>query len=350
MEEKALSLPTKIWQKAVLRSEANLKEAIECLNRSSLQIVLVVDAKRNLIGTLTDGDIRRGLLKGVSFGEPINKLVNKNPIVTKKTRKDLGLVEMMQKLKIFQIPVVDKRNRLVGLHLWDEKEVNSKKPNLVIIMAGGFGKRLGSLTKKTPKPLLPIRGKPMLSLILEKIQSEGFVNVIVSVFFQKEKIKKYFRDGSRFGLNIKYLEEKAPLGTAGSLSLLPLQKYPILVLNADIICNFSLAEFLSYHKKQKAVASVAVKPDTYEFSFGIVKTKGTQILGFQEKPLFSFLYNAGVYCLNPTALNRMPKNKYLDMPDFLMTLVRNKEKVVAYPLHEHWQDLGTLYSYSQAND
>lgn len=345
-----MSLPPNIWQKAVLAQKAQLKEAIECLNNSSLQIGLVINKKKKLIGTITDGDIRRGLLKGIGLSDPIDKILNKNPVLTKKTKKDTGLVEMMKRLKILQVPVVNQNGRLIGLHLWDDKEVKSRKPNLVVVMAGGFGKRLGSLTRNTPKPLLPIRGKPMLSLILEKLKAEGFFNVAISVFYQKGKIIKYFRDGSRFGLAIRYLEEKIPLGTAGALSMLPRQRHPIFVVNADILFNFSLIEFLRYHKSHKGIATVAVKPDTHEFSYGIVRAKGGQILGFHEKPSFSFLFNAGVYCLDPQALTLMVRDKFLDMPDFLTKLIRLKKKVVAYPLHEPWQDLGTLKSYSQAND
>lgn len=345
-----MSLPPKIWKKAILRPNAGLKEAIESLNRSSLQIVLVADKNKTLVGTLTDGDIRRGLLKGFGLKDQIEELINTNPILTKKNQKDAALEELMQKMKIFQIPVVDNKNRIVGLHLWDNKEIKKIKQNSVLIMAGGFGKRLGKLTKKTPKPLLPIQGKPMLSLILEKIKSEGFVNVTISVHFQKEKIKKYFRDGTRFGLKIKYIEEKKPLGTAGAISMLPRQKSPFFVLNADILCNFSLNDFLCFHKENKSTATVAIKKDTHSFGFGIVKTKGTSVLSFQEKPQFSFLYNAGVYCLEPKVICCMQKNKYLDMPDLLTSLIRKKKKVDAYPLHEKWQDLGTLETYSQAND
>lgn len=343
-------MPKIIWKKAILNEDANLGSAIKCLNQSSLQIVLIVNNKDRLIGTLTDGDIRRGLLKGLDLKNSIKQLINRSPILTQKTKKDKPLMEMMRKLKIIQLPVINKNNQIIGLHLWDEVETNPKKTNLVLIMAGGFGKRLGLLTKKTPKPLLPIRGKPMLSLILEKIKMEGFVNVVISVYYQKDKIINYFQDGSRFGLNIKYIEEKKPLGTAGAISMIPRQFSPFFVLNADILSDFSLNNFLQYHKSNECIASVAVKPDTQEFSFGIVKTNGVQILGFHEKPLFSFLYNAGIYCLDHNVIPLVPKNKHLDMPDLLTKLIHKKKKVVAFPLHEQWQDLGTLKTYSQAND
>jgi dTDP-glucose pyrophosphorylase len=341
--------PSAGWEKTLLGPRATVREAIQSLNRSSMQIVLVVDSRRRLLGTVTDGDIRRGFLHGRNLDSHVVQVMNRRPLTTgistigKKTR------DLMKRLKILQLPIIDSQKKIYGLHLWDEDNKPQNLPNNVVVMAGGFGKRLGHLTKKMPKPLLPIKGRPMLSLVIEKIKEEGFRKVLICVFYKKNQIMTYLGDGTRHGVEINYLQESRPLGTAGGLANVPPQKLPILVLNADITYNFSLRDFLDYHYKENADVSVAVKAETQKIEYGLIKTKKNKIVAIEEKPSFQMLLNAGAYWLSPKILKKIKPNEPCDMPIFLARLIREKLNIIAYPVHETWQDLGTVASYEKAN-
>ena len=336
-------IPTnsKLWLKAVLSAQATIKQAIANLNESTLKIIMVVDSSGALIGTITDGDIRRGLLNGIELHNSIELVINCSPIVVPPNFERKTVVQIMAANKVQQIPIVDDSRVVVGLHLWDEITVKPTRDNVMIIMAGGRGSRLHPYTESCPKPLLPLAGKPMLEHIIERAKLEGFNKFIISVHHLGNMIKEYFGNGVSTGVDILYLDEEFPMGTAGALSLLnPHPKLPFVVTNGDVISDISYGEILDFHERQNSIATMAIRAYELQNPFGIVKINGVNIVGFEEKPIYRNHINAGIYVLSPDAINYLNSNEACDMPTLFIRLRKNMKKIVAYPMHEPWLDVG----------
>jgi dTDP-glucose pyrophosphorylase len=329
------------WQKAVAPLGITIEEAIKVLNYSSLKIVLITDDKGFLLGTISDGDIRRGLLKGLNLSNSIAEIIQSKPrFVTIQTR--IEEVKMLMSLnKISQIPIVDESNRLVGLHVWDQLERPQKRENLFVIMAGGKGTRLLPRTENIPKPMLDLGGKPILEHIISRASDEGFRNIVISIHHLGELIESYFGNGADLGVEIEYLREESPLGTAGALSLVhPIPSLPVVITNGDVISDVRYGEILDFHSDNKAFATMAVQVHHFQNPFGVVKTKGIEITEYEEKPTSQSLINAGVYVLEPEALSCIPRGIPLNMPDLFGILRERGLKQVAFPIHERWADIG----------
>lgn len=339
-----------IWRKTLLNADASINEAIAVLNNVSLKIVLIVNSKGELEGTISDGDIRRGLLKRLNLNSSVELIMHREALVVP---PELGLdmvMHLMTANKIQQIPIIDSHKRVIGLHLWDEINSPSSHPNLMIIMAGGRGVRLNPQTENCPKPLLPIAGKPILEHIIERAKVEGFNHFILSVFYLGHMIENYFGNGERLGVTIEYLREDSPLGTAGALSLLdPLPSEPFIVTNGDVITDIRYSQLLQFHKQQNATATMAVRSYEWQNPFGVVSTKGTEIIGYEEKPISHSYINAGVYVLEPDTLKLLKKSQQCDMPTLFALIQENSKKVVAYPIHENWLDVGHPDDLRRAN-
>jgi dTDP-glucose pyrophosphorylase len=331
----------KNWKKTLLLENSTIRKVIKNLEKSALQIVLVIDKKKNLVGTITDGDIRRGLLNGLNISSPIKKLINKKPLIGSSTMSTNTMNQIMQTNKINQLPIVDKSKKIVGLYFWDAIKYSITQKSQVIIMAGGKGKRMMPHTKTCPKPLLPVGGKPILEHILLKARSEGFNNFIISINYLGEMIEDYFGNGSKWGVKIKYLKENMPLGTIGALSLIKNQpNFPFIVCNGDIISDIKYTELLDFHIKNKAFGTVAVKPYEIKNPYGVVKIDGNQIVDIEEKPIVKSHVNTGVYVFSPKIINEIKKNKYLDMNILIQKLLGKMKKIIAYPAYEPWLDIG----------
>nr|WP_255558737.1 nucleotidyltransferase family protein [Polynucleobacter sp. AP-Kaivos-20-H2] len=338
------------WSDTALSRESKIQDAIKCLDETGLKIVLVIDGSNKLIGTISDGDIRRGLLSGLQLDSGVHSIIHKNALVVHPELSRESVLQLMVVNKIQQIPVVDGDGNLVGLHLWDEVTVIEERKNLMIVMAGGFGKRLMPLTESCPKPMLPIAGKPMLEHIIERAKADGFVNFIISINYLGHIIKDYFGDGSRFGVQIGYLEEENPLGTAGALSLLGEEiDEPFLVTNGDVITDIGYGDVLNFHERHQADATMAVRLYELQNPYGVVRMEGTQIVGFEEKPVYRSHINAGVYVLTPRCLRFLTPNQYCDMPALFETIRERQKKVVAYPMFEPWLDVGRPNDLDLAN-
>jgi NDP-sugar pyrophosphorylase family protein len=249
----------------------------------------------------------------------------------------------MQSNDIRQIPVIDDKRMVVGLHTMKIQHSPSVKPNLIVIMAGGQGKRLRPFTDNCPKPMLLVSGKPMLEHIIVRAISENFRRFVIATHYLGYMIEEHFGDGSRWGVEIQYLREDEPLGTAGALGLLdPRPEFPILVTNGDVLSDISYSDMLDFHNRHKAMATMAVRTHEWQHPFGVVTIKGIGIVGFEEKPITRSHINAGIYALMPEALNEMTDCNYCDMPT-LFTLLQNKgERTIAYPMHEPWLDVGRI--------
>lgn len=329
------------WRNAVLTAEATIQQAIYSLNESSCQIVLVVSLDGVFLGTLTDGDIRRGLLRGLNLNSQITDLIHHNALVVPPAMGREAVQQLMLANKIRQIPVVDERHQVVGLHVWDDLTVPPVRPNLMVIMAGGKGTRLLPHTQNCPKPLVSVAGKPMLEHIIERAKLEGFSRFVIAIHYLGEMIEQYFGDGNRLGVHIDYLREQSPLGTAGALSLLsPQPDDPFIVTNGDVITDIRYGELLDFHGRCGAAATMAVRMHEWQHPFGIVQTEGIEIVGFEEKPVMRSHINAGVYALSPEVLRELVPETDCDMPILFERLKGKSKRTVAYPMHEPWLDVG----------
>lgn len=333
--------PTERWRQALLPPTANLQAAIRCLDETGLQIVMVVADSGQLLGTVTDGDIRRGLLRGVGLNGPIESISHREPLVVPPQWGRETVLPLMQANRVHQLPVVDDLRRVVGLHLWDELLSPSKRPNLMVIMAGGRGARLGMYTDDCPKPLLKIGGKPMLEHIIERASAEGFGRFLLAVHYLGHMIEEYFGNGDRWQVEIEYLREVSPLGTAGALGLLePRPERPFVVTNGDVLADINYGEILDFHCRNNAAATMAVRLHEWQHPFGVVKTKGVDIIDFEEKPVSRTHINAGIYVLDPATLDLIAPKEACDMP-VLFTRVRQRAfRTIVYPMHEPWLDVG----------
>ena len=336
-------------KKISITPKTTVKEAIETIDKGVMQIALVVENDR-LLGTITDGDIRRGFLKGLSLEDTIEVLYNKTPFTgtPNMTREDLVQLALTRKVK--QLPILDKNGRLIGIEYIDDYLKGPEKPNAVVLMAGGLGTRLRSLTVDKPKPMLTVGSKPILETILESFSHYGFRHFYFSVNYKAEKIREYFMDGSRHGVNIEYLTETTRLGTAGPLSLLPKNiTEPFIVMNGDLLTNVNFERLLNYHLLTKADGTICVREYKLQIPYGVVETEGASISSITEKPTQNFFVNAGIYVLNPTTLQLIPESSSYDMPQFFQDLIAKKHKVCSFPITDYWMDIGQPNDFDLAN-
>lgn len=333
-----------------MREDATIAQAIANLDQVAIRIVLVVDVAGLLIGTLSDGDIRRGLLKGLDMQSPITNVINLSPFVVPPDLERELVMQLMLANKILQIPVVDAQRKVVGLHLWDTVNAAPVRPNIMVIMAGGMGTRLRPHTENCPKPLLLVAGKPMLEHIIERAKLEGFSRFVLAVHYLGHMIEEHFGNGESLGVQIEYLREQAPLGTAGALGLLhPQPDEAFVVTNGDVITDIRYGELLDFHLRHKAAATMAVRLHEWQHPFGVVQTEGIHIVGFEEKPIVRSYINAGVYALHPEALAALAANERCDMPTLFERLQTLTQTTLAYPMHEPWLDVGRPDDLHQAN-
>lgn len=346
-----MNCPESRWRHALLTGDVSIGHAIRNLEETAIRIVLIIDKNNILEGTVTDGDIRRGLLSGLGMDSPINNIIHRNPLVVTPEIEKASVMQLMGANKVQQIPVVDSLGRVVGLHLWDEITVPPSRDNPVVIMAGGMGTRLRPYTENCPKPLLPIAGKPMLEHIIDRAKLEGFKNFVLAIHYLGHMIESYFGDGDKFDVKINYLRENSPLGTAGALSLLnPVPDTPFIVTNGDVITDIRYGEILDFHKRQAATATMALHLHEWQHPFGVVRTEGVEITGFEEKPIIRCHINAGVYVVEPEALSELAENQHCDMPTLFERLKFKSKRTAAYLMHEPWLDVGRPDDFNRAQN
>ena len=315
-QDKSVNNISKKWLQAILPRDSTIGDAIENLNKVSIKIVLVEDEANKFIGTISDGDIRRGLLKGLHLGSSISDIVHCNAFVVPPGMSRDNIMQLMIANKIQQIPIVDKCQKIVGLHLWDEiTPATSVRNNLMIILAGGKGTRLLPHTQNCPKPMVLLGRKPILEHIIERGKLEGFNHFIIANHHMGHIIEGYFGNGSKLGVKIDYLREKSPLGTVGALSFLGSKTdLPFVVTNGDVITDIHYGELLDFHIRYQAAATMAVRIHEWQNPFGVVQMQGVEITGFEEKPVARSHINAGVYALSPEVLSELIPGEACDMP------------------------------------
>jgi dTDP-glucose pyrophosphorylase len=337
--------------KITVSQEDSIKKTLEVIDKGAIKIAFVVDENDKLLGTITDGDIRRAILKGKNLEESINDIYNTNPFFVYENYNKNEILEICTKNKIYQIPIVDKNKKLVNILLLDEIIQPKDYPNKVILMLGGLGTRLRTLTEKTPKPLLKVGGKPIVETIIENFKKCGFKNFVFCVNYKAEQIVEYFGNGEKFGINIEYVYENKRMGTAGALSLLTQKpKESFFVMNGDLLTNVNFEYMLEYHKENKAIATMAVREYEYQVPFGVVETEENIIKSIKEKPIKKFFVSAGIYILEPETIDYIPKNEFYDMPILFEALIKNNKKTVSFPLREYWLDIGRIEEFEKAQE
>jgi len=334
-----------------LRQNATIKEALEIIDSGAMQIALVVDDNDKLLGTLTDGDIRRGILMGLDLDSSIETIVFKEPAVAKISSTKEEILKIALSKKLHQIPIVDDNGIVLDLKEIEELVEPKIKTNRVILMVGGLGTRLRPLTQDMPKPMLKVGNKPILQTIVEKFAEYGFVNITMCVNFNASIIRDYFGDGKEFGVNIDYVLEQKRMGTAGALSLLKERpSEPFFVMNGDLLTNVNFEHIFNYHMLNKATATMCVREYDYEVPYGVVKMNDNKIIEIAEKPVQKFFVSAGIYMLSPEILDLIPKNEFYDMPALFEKLIKLSKNVISFPIREYWLDIGRMEEYQRANE
>jgi len=335
--------------------ETPIRDAIACIDLNGKGIVLVVDEERLLLGTISDGDIRRAILRGVNLDLSVQILLaeRKNatghgPITALEGTADADLLQLMNKEEIRQIPIVDTEGHVKNVAFLNDLVREYELPITAVVMAGGFGNRLRPLTEKIPKPMLPVGNRPLLERTIEQLKNIGIRHVSLTTHYKAEAISDHFGNGTDFGVAIDYVHEDQPLGTAGAIRLLTDGDEPLLVINGDILTHVDFRAMLAFHQKHQACLTVGVRQYDLQVPYGVMKCDGANILEVSEKPKLQFLVNAGIYLLEPRARNYIPGDRKFDMTDLIQALIHEKRKVVSFPILEYWLDIGQRSDYEKA--
>ena len=335
--------------------KTTIREAIVCIDQNALGIALVVDANKRLLGTVTDGDIRRAILAQISLNEPVSKVLERKlssaypkPVTVSFKAERNELLTLMRRYRLRHIPLLDAASRVVDIAILDDLTPDADLPIQAVIMAGGFGKRLRPLTEDLPKPMLKVGNRPVMEHIISQLQQAGIRQVNITTHYKSEKITDHFGNGEAFGVELNYVKEDRPLGTGGALGLIPKPTGPMLVINGDILTQVDFKAMLSYHREHHAEMTVAVRIYDMQVPYGVIEMKGYHVAGVNEKPQMRFFVNAGIYLLQPSVFKFIPHRQHFNMTDLIQKLVQGKKTVVSFPVHEYWLDIGQHADYLQA--
>ncbi|MGR5064415.1 nucleotidyltransferase family protein [Photobacterium sp. DNB22_13_2] len=339
------------WKSVAIMPKHTIRDALEIINREALRVALVVDDEQRLIGVVTDGDIRRGLLKNLSLSDSVSLVMNEKPMTAKLGTSREVLLALMEKKGILSIPLVDSFGKLAGLETLHTALLQPKYDNPVFLMAGGFGTRLRPLTDTCPKPMLKIGNKPILETVIRSFIKAGFVNFYISTHYMSEQIQAHFGDGSELGVKITYIHEDEPLGTGGALGLLPPdlpEGLPLIMMNGDVLTKVDFQHLLNFHLQNEADATMCVHEYDYQIPYGVINGEGNRITSMVEKPIQRFYVNAGIYVVSPEVIRSVPKNHRVDMPTLLEQHMKKRENVLMFPIHEYWLDIGRMEDFNRA--
>lgn len=337
------------WKKIMVYENTSILETIRILDESSLQIVIVVDDVNRLVGTVTDGDVRRGLIREVSLQEPITTIMNRHPIHVNKMTPLFKVKQLMSEKQLRQIPIVNEKKEVIDIKFIDDFFHQRLHDNTVILMAGGLGTRLRPLTDNCPKPLLKVGDTPILEIILKNFIEQGFHDFVISVNYKKEMIEEYFGNGEKWGISIRYLHESKRMGTAGALDMFqPTNDLPMIVMNGDLLTKLDFEQLLNFHEEHEADATMCVRQYDYQVPYGVIKTETYKLVEIEEKPVQQFFVNAGIYVLNPDMLTYIPKDTFYDMPELFEKLLSLQKNPVVFPVREFWLDIGRKEDFAKA--
>ena len=338
------------WKKTLIVPDATILKAMRTVETSKHKVGLVVDEDMRLLGTLTDGDMRRAILKGLTLETEVERIMNRNFTSAGVNDDPASIFLLMKEKRLRHIPLLNKSGCVVGMKILSDFVKTKECDNWVVIMAGGLGTRLRPLTATHPKALLPIGEKPILEIILKNFIESGFWNFFISVNYKSNMIEEYFGDGSRWGVVIKYLREKRRMGTAGALSLIDEKPaVPVIVMNGDLITKIDFKQLLDYHVENRCSATMCVREYDFQVPYGVVKVDDYRLSRLEEKPVKKFFINAGIYVLEPECLDLIPKKKYFDMTNLFEKIMAQDERPAVYPIREYWVDIGQKEDYDRAN-
>jgi dTDP-glucose pyrophosphorylase len=340
------------WKKLVLQPSDPVNQAVQVIEQGSLQIAIVLNEKGVLLGTVTDGDIRRGILRSLPLEAPVSEVMRTDILVGHPDQSAEERRVILEANFIRQLPIVDSESRVVQLVVDTSLQAATTHPreNWVVLMAGGLGARLSPLTDDTPKPMLKVGDRPVLEIILDNFLAQGFRNFYVSVNYKSEQIMEHFGDGSKWDAEIRYLEEDKRLGTAGALALIedrPAASF--VVMNGDLMTKVNFQNLLDYHAEQKSKATMCVRDYDFQVPFGVVKTDHTKILSIEEKPKQRFLINAGIYVLDPEVFGFVSDGSHQDMTQVFEQMIEAGLETTVFPIREYWLDIGRLDDFDRAN-
>jgi dTDP-glucose pyrophosphorylase/CBS domain-containing protein len=339
----------------IVSPNSSVREVMECIDRSAKGIALVLSDDNHLLATVTDGDIRRAILAGMDLNQRVHELIVSpspdfagSPISAAQGTDEAELLHLMNEKGIRQVPLVDEQARVVDIVMLSDLAKDLEPPLRAIVMAGGYGTRLRPLTEAIPKPMLPLGARPLLELIVEQLRDAGIKQVHVATHYKGDVIADHFKDGRDFGVDIQYLKEDQPLGTAGALGLLEESDEPLLVMNGDILTRVDFRSMLNFHNEHHADLTVAVRQYEFNVPYGVVLTDGVAITGISEKPIVKNFINAGIYLLAPSVKRFIPNGEPYDIPDLIQCLLKEGQTVVCFPIREYWLDIGKADHYDQA--
>ena len=332
----------------LLTPESTLHQAINALDATGIGFLAFIDDKGYLIGILTDGDLRRGMLNNKTA---LVDFINEKPITIPVNTTKENIIAKLKALHRRHMPLTDENNVFKGVFSLDDIDFISKD-NLVVIMAGGLGSRLGELTKDIPKPMLNVGNKPMIQHLVEQFRDQGFRRFVFCLNYKKEAVIEYFGNGDEFGVKIDYLIEEQRMGTAGALSLMSkIPETPFFVINADVLTNVDFNALLTSHIKNNSMATMCVRKFEQQVPYGVIITDDTsRITGITEKPSYSFNINAGVYVLSPKILSSVPKDEFFDMPTLFEQLISNELLCSTFNVNDYWLDIGRKADFYKANN
>lgn len=347
-------------QDITVRPDAPIRDALDRIEGGAPWISVVTEADGQLLGTVTDGDIRRAILRGVTLDDNAGAIMNRHPVKCRQPVTWPAARELMDCQRVRQLMVVDEDDRLAGVVASDgtvlgldlrpplqTPEAQSDIP--VLILAGGLGSRLRPLTEDTPKPLLTVGDRPLLETIVATLAAQGFYRIFLSVNYKAEMFEEHFGDGADLGVEIHYIQEEDRLGTAGPLGLLPdLPSTPVLVLNGDVLTDVDFRNMVDFHREEGGIVTMAVREYCLHVPYGVAELDGHRISGLLEKPKHTFFINAGMYVLEPSVLTYVETNSFLDMTDLIDAVLVSGESVNAFPVREYWLDIGRIEDYEQA--
>ena len=334
----------------IVKPGTTLYEALSILENKACKIIIVVNESKQILGVLTDGDLRKLVLSNQSLDICVSEVMNKNfYFISSKDNQEKGF-SLMKKHGLTHIPILDEKKVVIDILSFDQFLNNEEVNNTVVIMAGGKGMRLRPFTNNCPKPMLKINGVPILEIIIRKFKKQGFTKFFISVNYLKDQIINYFKDGKEFGIKIEYLIEDMPLGTAGALKLIDVNfSEPLIIMNGDLLTEINFKELINFHKQFNAEATMTVAQYEYNIPYGVVQVDRNELLNFKEKPTYKYLINAGIYIINPNVLDLLNFNEYAEMPNLLEKIKNNTNgKIAVYNLQDYWLDIGNKESYNQA--
>ena len=343
-----------LTDQCAITTEAKVRDAVRALETSPKRLAVVLDAEGRLVGAITDGDVRRGILAGYGLDSDVKEVMNQNPLTARVGSSKQHLRDLLFNNRLEAIPLVSKGGRYSGVvHIYDltddGKIGGGEGYSCVVIMAGGEGRRLRPLTKDRPKPMIEIEGVPLLERLVKAAVKARVPKVYIATNYLREQIESYFQNGEHFGIPIEYLREDRKLGTAGALALFnQMPTAPVLVINGDVLTTSDYSHILRFHDEHSAAITIGVIEHCVTIPYGVLDVQGPNVTSLFEKPSQKFLCNAGIYVLSSHVIEMIPKNKYYDMPSLINLALEQSSKVCAFPIHEFWTDIGNADDLARA--